>query len=243
MSKQHKWEKPYFKDDDYFMPPRRARLLLEHIMNVYNLTRNDVHYMTGISSRTIDKIMQDNVYSLSSQTADAIITLYKHLWPKEMKYFRSTNDWLEKLIYYLHNGNRSYRQTKLKHFMLGRRRKWNQREWDIFDILDIEKSIKEKEIYYQKDFLDRLLKTNDNYFFFALDMEKTRATERYPKGMNKYDLEKWIKLFMNSFIEFPSDLYNKYLRLSFKRTHHVPTKAREWKEKEQVWDKGFIFCF
>jgi hypothetical protein len=59
-----------------------------------------------------------------------------------------------------------YRQTEMKAVMRSKRRSWNQRTGDIFDVLDIEKCIKEKDVYYNKDFLDRLIKTNDNYFFF-----------------------------------------------------------------------------
>lgn len=240
------WKNHQFEDEDYFMSPKRARNILQHLMRTYELTKEDIYYMTWISQPSIDKILDhpDELYGVSKQTTDRIVHLYKTLWAKDLKFYRSTNDWLDKLVYYMKHGHRTYRQGEMKAVMLSRKRKRNQRTWDIFDVLDIEKCIKEKDVFYRKEFLDRLLKTDDSYFFFWLDMSKTRTSESYPKWMTIHEIKKWAKVFMTTFSKFPSDLYNRYLRFSFRNR---PEKDPEnWRQKEaidKIQETWFIFCF
>lgn len=238
--------RPY-ESDDYYMSPKRAYLLLDHLMRTYNLKISDIHYMTWINPIQLDKIMNhyEELYWLKKETADAIVTLYRSIGAEDLKFFRTTNDWLEKLMYYLRHWNKEYRQKHLRWIMLSHKRKRNQKTWDIYDLLDIEKCIKEKDIFYRKEFLDRLIKTNDNYFFFWLDLANARPSESYPNWMTRGEIQKWTKIFFQHFSDFPSDLYNKYLRLSFRNRIDL-NKAQCWKERsalEKIKEKWFIFCF
>lgn len=240
------WKNHQFEDEDYYMSPKRARNILEHLIRTYLLTLEDIHYMTWINLQSLDKIMNhpEELYGLTKQTTDRIVHLYKTLWAKDLKFYRKTNDGLDKLVYYMKHWHKMYRQTEMKAVMRSKRRSWNQRTGDIFDVLDIEKCIKEKDVYYNKDFLDRLIKTNDNYFFFGLDMWKTRTSKHYPKWMTTKEIKKWTKVFLTTFSKFPSDLYDKYLRFSFR--NRPDTEPATWGQKEaidKIQETWFIFCF
>ena len=226
---------PTWKDDMYCMTPLRAKQILSHIMKVYGLNQNDVYYMTWLPKATISSIMNDTIYEVPRKYADMIVDFFKGLHPNNVVYLRAQRDWLQRLIYYLSKGDINYTvQKNLKRIMIAHREEWSRREWSILDLVDMEKMKWSCwEFYYNKNFLDRVLDPKCNYFKFNVKKPKT----------NESLANKCLKLFLRNFNEFPSDLYNKYLRLEIKYDPKDRLKSPAQKRVDLYKRKDFLFCF
>lgn len=232
---QQKWTSPAYYDDDYCMTPRRAKMLLEHLMRTYNFTKADIFYLTWIPRTIVANILNDSIMEVKKDYADKIVDFYKSLGWTDFKYFRAQNDTVQKLVHYLTKWELQYtKQKRIRAEMIAHRKEWNVRSWNIFDLVDIEKMGKGDKFYYKQEFLDRILDPKYKYYRFRLHLvrwdEKSLAT-------------KCLKLFIRNFNEFPSDLYNKYLRLTLKyETKKKLTRPADKRvELEKI--KRFLFCF
>jgi hypothetical protein len=75
------------------------------------------------------------------------------------------------------------------------------------DIFDLNRPNKGNRFYYSNEFLDRILDPHKFYYYAIFELKSDEKDKH-----NNRSIRYW-RLFNSRFIDFPSDLYNKYLRV------------------------------
>lgn len=221
--------------DESYMSPLEAQDILKSLKKLHNLTNMDLAMLGWMTPQTISSLLKGQRYYLNLEVAKKIRRLWAIINTEETYVKNKRKDPktpFKDLRYYKYDAERNKQQEMFKTKMLENRDNRQIRRRDPYDIFDTEKSKWTHNFFYSKEFLDWILDPHHFYYYAIFELKSDEKDKH-----NNRSIRFW-RLFSSRFIDFPSDLYNKYLRvyLDF---------SKMWRPRryEKVQPKDFIYIF
>lgn len=230
--KLHKWK---LMHDDSYMSPAEAQDILKSLKKLHNLTVMDLALLWWMTPSTISSILKGTRYYMNQGVAKKIRRLWaiintEETYAKNKKSNQKVP--FKNLKYYKYDAERKKQQSMFKTKMLENRDNRQIRRRNPMDIFDLEKSKRANKFFYSKEFLDWILDPQHFYYYAIFELKSDEKDKH-----NNRSIRFW-RLFDSRFIDFPSDLYNKYLRV-----HLDFSKMWRPRRYEKVQPKDFIYIF
>lgn len=221
--------------DDSYMSPLEAQAILKSLKKLNNLTVMDLAMLWWMTPQTISSLIKGTRYYINLETAKKIRRLWAVINTEET-YFKnkrkSTKVPFKDLRYYKYDWERNKQQEMFKTKMLENRDNRQIRRRNPQDIFDTKKAEKWNRFFYSKEFTDWILDPKHFYYYAIFELKSDEKDKH-----NNRSIRFW-RLFSSRFKEFPSDLYNRYLRV-----HLDFSKMERTKRYEKVQPKDFIYIF
>lgn len=221
--------------DESYMSPLEAQDILKSLKKLHNLTNMDLAMLWGMTPQTISNLLKGTRYFINLDIAKRIRRLWAIINTEETYVKNKKKDPkvpFKDLRYYKYDAERNKQQEMFKTKMLENRDSRQIRRRNPYDIFDLEKSKGTNKFFYSKEFLDWILDPQ-NFYYYAIFELKSDEKDKH----NNRSIRFW-RLFSSRFINFPSDLYNKYLRV-----HLDFSKMWRPRRYEKVQPKDFIYIF
>lgn len=230
--KLHKWK---LMHDESYMSPTEAQDILKSLKKLHNLTNMDLAMLWWMTPQSISNILKGTRYYINLDIAKRIRRLWAIINTEETYAKNKKKDPkvpFKDLRYYKYDAERNKQQEMFKTKMLENRDNRQIRRWNPQDIFDLEKSKRTNKFFYSKEFLDWILDPQHFYYYAIFELKSDEKDKH-----NNRSIRFW-RLFNSRFIDFPSDLYNKYLRV-----HLDFSKMWRPRRYEKVQPKDFIYIF
>ena len=221
--------------DESYMSPIEAQDILKSLKKLHNLTNMDLAMLWWMTPQTISTLLKGTRYYINLDTAKRIRRLWAIINTEETYVKNKRKDPkvpFKDLRYYKYDAERNKQQEMFKTKMLANRDNRQIKRRDPYDIFDLEKSKWTNKFFYSKDFLDWILNPQKFYYYAIFELKSDEKDKH-----NNRSIRFW-RLFNSRFIDFPSDLYNKYLRV-----HLDFSKMWRPRRYEKVQPKDFIYIF
>ena len=221
--------------DESYMSSAEAQDILKSLKKLHNLTNMDLAMLSGMTPQTVSSIIKGTRYYISLEIAKKIRRLWAIINTEETYVKNKRKDPktpFKDLRYYKYDAERNKQQEMFKTKMLENRDNRQIRRRDPYDIFDLEKSKGTNRFFYSKEFLDWILDPHHFYYYAIFELKSDEKDKH-----NNRSIRFW-RLFSSRFIDFPSDLYNKYLRV-----HLDFSKMWRPRRYEKVQPKDFIYIF
>ena len=230
--KLHKWK---LMRDESYMSPLEAQDILKSLKKLHNLTNMDLAMLWWMTPQTIANLLKGTRYYISLEIAKKIRRLWAIINTEETYARNKKKDPktpFKDLRYYKYDAEWNKQQEMFKTRMLANRDNRQIKRWNPQDIFDLEKSKGTNKFFYSKEFLDWILDPQHFYYYAIFELKSDEKDKH-----NNRSVRFW-RLFNSRFIDFPSDLYNKYLRVHL----DFSKMWRPWRY-EKVQPKDFIYIF
>ena len=230
--KLYRWK---LMHDESYMSPLEAQDILKSLKKLHNLTNMDLAMLSGMTPQTISNILKGTRYFINLEVAKKIRRLWAIINTEETYVKNKRKDPkvpFKDLRYYKYDAEWNKQQNMFKTKMLENRDNRQIRRRNPQDIFDTEKSKWTHNFFYSKEFLDWILDPQHFYYYAIFELKSDEKDKH-----NNRSIRFW-RLFNNRFIDFPSDLYNKYLRV-----HLDFSKMLRPRRYEKVQPKDFIYIF
>ena len=221
--------------DESYMSALEAQDILKSLKKLHNLTNMDLAMLWGMTPQTISNILKGTRYYINLDIAKRIRRLWAIINTEETYAKNKRKDPkvpFKDLRYYKYDAEWNKQQEMFKTKMLENRDNRQIRRRDPYDIFDLEKSKWTNKFFYSKEFLDWILDPHHFYYYAIFELKSDEKDKH-----NNRSIRFW-RLFNSRFIDFPSDLYNKYLRV-----HLDFSKMWRPRRYEKVQPKDFIYIF
>lgn len=232
---QIKLHKRKLMHDESYMSSLEAQDILKSLKKLHNLTNMDLAMLWWMTAQTISSIIKGTRYFINLDTAKRIRRLWAIINTEETYVKNKRKDPkvpFKDLRYYKYDAERNKQQEMFKTKMLENRENRQIRRRNPQDIFDLEKSKWTNKFFYSKEFLDWILDPQHFYYYAIFELKSDEIDKH-----NNRSIRFW-RLFNSRFIDFPSDLYNKYLRV-----HLDFSKMWRPRRYEKVQPKDFIYIF
>ena len=230
--KLYRWK---LMHDESYMSPLEAQDILKSLKKLHNLTNMDLAMLSGMTPQTISNILKGTRYFINLEVAKKIRRLWAIINTEETYVKNKRKDPkvpFKDLRYYKYDAEWNKQQNMFKTKMLENRDNRQIRRRNPQDIFDTEKSKWTHNFFYSKEFLDWILDPQHFYYYAIFELKSDEKDKH-----NNRSIRFW-RLFNTRFINFPSDLYNKYLRV-----HLDFSKMWRPRRYEKVQPKDFIYIF
>lgn len=230
--KLYRWK---LMHDESYMSPLEAQDILKSLKKLHNLTNMDLAMLWWMTPQTISSLLKGQRYYLNLDIAKRIRRLWAIINTEETYVKNKRKDPktpFKDLRYYKYDAERNKQQEMFKTKMLENRDNRQIKRRDPYDIFDLEKSKGTNRFFYSKEFLDWILDPHHFYYYAIFELKSDEKDKH-----NNRSIRFW-RLFSSRFIDFPSDLYNKYLRV-----HLDFSKMWRPRRYEKVQPKDFIYIF
>ena len=234
-SAQIKLYKRKLLHDESYMSPLEAQDILKSLKKLHNLTNMDLAMLWWMTPAEIALLLKWTRYYINLSTAKKIRKLWAIINTEET-YARNKKSNqkvpFKDLKYYKYDAERKKQQSMFKTKMLENRDNREIRRRNPQDIFDLNRANNGNKFYYSHEFLDWILNPQKFYYYAIFELKSDEKDKH-----NNRSIRYW-RLFNSRFIDFPSDLYNKYLRVHL----DFSKMWRPWRY-EKVQPKDFIYIF